>query len=215
MSYTLSKMISIFRQEMEDQYEPYLYSDEEIIRYLAEAQDYFMEKTDYAADTLDFTYTAGATEVTLPHYITKIRLAYDLVEREFTVMDRQDWVNYKGGTSWRTDTGIVDTLITDLSSHTMRLYPIPEGDSGFSLDVFRVAKKDLEVVKQLEVTEKPAQRILLVGARAYAYGKHDAEVKNEDLELKYLSMFHDKVGDYHYRVKNGRRYSRPVSYGGI
>ena len=215
MSYTLSTMISMFRTDMNDQYEPYLWSDAEIKRHLSEAQDFFLLNTDRIATTETLTYKAGDTTVTFPSYITHIRSARNSDESRLDHLDKIDWDNYKGDTLWRTDTGVLTDLITDYTSKEIRLYPIPEEDGAFELDVYRVAKKDLETTGIMEVTDRPAQRVLLMGAKAYAYSKQDVDVYDSKAEMKLRALFEAQVQDYYYRVQNARRYARPVSYGGI
>lgn len=215
MSYELADLVTIFRQDMMDQVEPYLWSDAEIYRYLAEAQDTFMDDTDYMASTETFTYTAGDLEVTVPYYITKVRHARTADETPLDVNTKVEWDEYKAGTAWRSDTGEVDTVISDLTTHKVRLYPIPTADGSFQLDVYRVAKTFVEEEDDLEVTDRNAQRVILLGARGHAYSKEDPETLDEEKALKYSALFEIKTSDWVARTQNARRRPRVVAYGGI
>jgi len=215
MSYDITELITFFRQDMSDETTPYLWSDLEIVRYLAEAQDEFMLRTKYAAETLSLSYTAGAEYVEVPYYISKVRTAYDALNRSLDLMDKQDWENLNQGPAWRARTGAVTTLITDLQSKQYRLYPIPEEDGSLYLDTYRTAKQEVGIAQGLEVTDPPAQRTILLGARAIAYGKQDADVFEPKAEAQLRMQFEIETQNYFYRVQGSRRYSRPVSYGGI
>ena len=215
MGYALTDLITMFRQDMQDEAAPYLWSDGEVKRYLAEAQDYFMHETMYMASTETFTYSADDLEVTFPEYITQIRQAYDASENILPVINKPEWDMLKRGSSWRSDTGDVTDLVSDLSFHKIRLFPIPEEDGTFYLDVFRVAKTLIEDDAELEVTERPAQRVILTGARAVAYKKEDIETLDDVKAQKYRAEFEIQTSDFYARMQNARRTPRNVAYGGI
>lgn len=215
MSYELTDLVTIFRQDMMDQVEPYLWSDAEIYRYLAQAQDYFLENTEGIADSLPLTYSAGDLTVAVPEYVLRVRLAYDADEKALLLKNKLDWDIERSGFSWRSETGAPNTIITDLKSKTVRLYPIPLVDGGFTLDIFRTAITTPEDEEELEVTDRNAQRIIMVGVRALGYQKEDPETLDETKAMKYQLMFETKVDDFYARIQNARRRSRPVTYGGI
>ena len=215
MSYSLDEMIAMFRQELNDQVEPYLWSDDEIKRYLEEAQDQFMYKTMYRTDVLTYPVKADTKDLKFQSYILKIRHAYDQDERKLYLVDYQDWLNENESRPWRTDKGYIRYLLTDYTSHKIRLYPIPEQDTSVTLEVYRVAKNPLSQTGVMEVSDRQAQRIVLLGAKAYAYGKQDVEVYDPNAELKYLAQFENACMDWHYRNKKAVRTPRNVRYGGI
>lgn len=215
MSYELDDLITMFRQDMMDQVEPYLWSEGEVLRYLAEAQDTFMDDTDYLAATETFSYFAGDLEVSFPSYITKVRHARAADESPLDVDTKVEWDEHKGRSAWRSDTGNVDTIISDLATHSVRLYPIPVVDGSFQLDVYRVAKTFVEDEEELEVTDRSAQRVILLGARAQAYSKEDPETLDEAKALKYSALFELKSSDWYARTQNARRRTRTVAYGGL
>lgn len=215
MSYELSDIVTMFRQDMMDQVEPYLWSEGEIFRYLADAQDTFMEATDYIASTETISYAAGALSVSYPSYITKLRQARTADENPLRVVTKEEWDEYKERASWRSDTGSLDTIISDLSTHSIRLYPIPVEAGSLHLDVYRTAKTFIEDEDDLEVTDRSAQRVILLGARAQAYGKEDPETLDEKKALKYSTLFEIKTSDWYARTQNSRRRPRTVAYGGL
>jgi len=217
MQYSVEQLITMFRQDMNDEAEPYLWTDDEVRRYLAEAQDYFLYETrSLLDDNVGLSYKAGATSVSLPPYTIKIRHAYNQAdEQPLDLVDYEEWKDYQGARPWRSDTGEVKTLITDYQSKQIRLYPIPEADGSLVLEMYRTAKNDLTVSGVLEVQDRQAQRLILLGAKAYAYSKQDAEVYDPQAEIKMLAQFEAKVRDWSHRARNARRAPRTIRYGGL
>lgn len=135
--FTLDELVSKFRTEMDDVVQPYLWTDDEIIDFLDEAQtefamhtEIFKERSATVAVTADYPY------VTLPEGLIRVRRATletnrstPLTIRNFNEMDLLMSSDDYGRviSNWETEEGIPAFLVLDDTSGEGRLAPIPVG----------------------------------------------------------------------------------------
>ena len=70
---TLEEIIGRFRIDNDDIWEPYHWSDADITRYIAEAQDVICDAVNIFPDEVSVSYTADDPWVDRPEYITQVR----------------------------------------------------------------------------------------------------------------------------------------------
>lgn len=226
MSYDLTSMITKFRQAMEDNVEPYLWSDNEVTDLLDEAEDEFCQEVDVVAGQVTVSYTASDTTIELPYYYTRVRHGetsdgyevklYNTEEWQDMVMSEDDYGLFSVSTDWKARTGArVKALITDTVSKQARMYPIPTVDGSLILDIYRRPTKALSRRGRLEVTDPQHQRCILLKARALGYWQHDSEEYNPELAEKFEARFNEQILNIKSRIQRARRRSRPIAYGGL
>lgn len=226
MSYDLDEMIAKFRSEMEDTVEPFLWSEDEIVDYLDEAQDEFAQLTDAIADAITISYTASESEVDLPFYVTRIRDGFVTASGLIlNLFNHEEWDEYIESDDygmrlvnkdWMSKTASEpEAVITDTESGKLRFYPIPTVDGSVTLRVYRRPIKDLGSAGKFEITDRMKQRVFLKKAKAIAYRKHDAEAFNPQLAQELEQQFEQGIMELKSRVARARRRSKAVAYGGL
>lgn len=223
MSYDLDQMVAKFREQMDDVATPYLWSDDEIIDYLDEAEDEFADLVDAIPDTLEIPHTGGDATVEMPSYITRVRGAYDEEGRDIQLFNDEEWNDalYTSDygwtarkTQWRMDTGKVTSLITDTVKDEARLYPIPETSGTLYLRVYRRPLLSLADRGAFEITDRAHQRCLLLKTRSLGYMKHDSDVYDPKKAESLDAQFRMEASKFAARITRSRRRARLVEYGG-
>jgi hypothetical protein len=223
MSYDLDAMVARFRQEMDDTETPYLWSDEEVIDYLDEAEDEFADLTDAIVGELEMSYSAGQLYLDIPTYVTRIRSVHNAVGRDIRLYNDEEWNTAMIGddygfnapsTTWRTDTGEPKCLITDTVSNKARLYPRPTATGTLVVSVFRRPVRGLAASGTFEVTDRAAQRCILIKAKSLGYNKHDSDVYNPQMSKELYAEFMAEANKFKQRTTRSRRRAQAVVYGG-
>jgi hypothetical protein len=129
---------------------------------------------------------------------------------------------------WEDTVGIPRVILTDYDSHGLRLVPIPSVDVVVDLWAYRMPLFDtrtqgdpgvwdwdadvgnviLEGVGGVHINED--ERTLLVGMKAEAYNKVDADAYNDELREKFNNEFVLRLRDIQNRETNRRHPSRSV-----
>ncbi len=211
---TLEELITRFRTDNDDGYLPYKWSDDDITRYLSEAQEVLCDKINLIPDELDVTYTSASTWVTRPEYITQVRDIFEGTET-ITLRDAAEWQRLQGSPSWRTDTGTVTDIIEDMKAGYWRLYPIPEEDGTLTASVYRRPLEELADCGELELTDSQQVEAVLLYARARSYLKQDADIFDGEQAQNLEIQFHVKVQDIDTAVERKQRRPGTVVYGGL
>lgn len=222
MSYALDDMVTKFRMEMDDTVEPYLWSDGEVVDYLDQAEDEFCSAVDALTTELPRPFSAGATTVTLPYYVTRVRSAETSDGLPIKMYNAEDWRDRQAcddyglssfSSTWRTDTGTrLKAVITDLEEGKVRLYPIPEADGTMLLHVYSRPSRPLADRGAFAVADRMHQRTILLKARALAYAKHDAETYNPAMSAEYDAKYQQAVASASNHVSRRRRRAGTVAY---
>ena len=224
MAFSLAELTASFRTQVDDAAEPYLWSDDEIIDLLDEAEDDFCERADAIHDELELDYVASEEWLELPEHVTQIRGARQGAS-VIQVCNRAPWeamIYYDdygtrvNSSNWRTATGpTLRALITDLRHDEVKLYPIPTTDGSLTLEVFRRPEAHLSERGALEITDRKQQRLILTKAAALAYGKHDAEAYNPQMAQSLEEQYRQGVEELLRSTRRRRRHNDLVSYGGL
>lgn len=219
-----SELLDLFRLEMADTAQPYLWSDEFIVGAIDDAQKQFARKTDGIPDSttsavvdlvvaLDPDTQLYTDVLPLHSSILKIRSARRAdTGRDIEVLNMEDMPArnmFFDGRSSR-----VRALVLGMDTDQVRLWPFPNEDVTIKLSVFRMP---LVTITDDEPLEIPAQhhRDLLLWVKHRAYSVHDAETfdktKAEDFRVLFES-FCARAKDEQRRAKHK---PRTVAYGGI
>ncbi len=233
MSYSLSELLTLFRQQVEDLEQPYLGSDGELYGYLDEAQKEFARGTDLFVGKRARTLAAGSlytspvlTRMTKIKRVTLRSTGRKLKIRTIAQMDDEfmvdDYGNNYGDTSsanWETLEGTPRYVVLDEDPKNLRAVPsIPATGTDDTVDIYGFRYPDTDIVDAtsvLEVTKRHHQRALVVGMKAQAYDKQDAEVNNSKLADKFDREFRFRLEKIKRDLRRRRSPAGTVRYGGL
>lgn len=233
MSYTLSGLLTLFRQQADDLETPYFWSDDELYGYLDEAQKEFARGTDWFADTRLHPIAAGS-QLTSPSTPTATRMikvlratlvstGRGLLVRTAAQMDAEytdgDYCNYATTTDWRDIEGTPRYLVTDGNMSSFQVVPsIPATGTADTVKIYGFRLPDTDIIDNtgvLEVTERQHQRVLVTGMKAQAYMKQDAEVNSTSLANSFDDEFNLKIEKIQDQTRRLRKPAGSVRYGGL
>lgn len=224
MSYDVDSLVAKFRREMDDTVQPYLWSEDDIVDYLDQAEDEFADLADAINEQIEVTYLADDVWLNIPGYVTRVRQAENADDADVPLYNHEEWQKVLSTddygistipTGWKTKTGAVPVALVTDTTGAARMYPIPTEDGAVTLTIFRRTLKHLADRGKFEVTDRRHQRCFLKLAKALAYMKHDAEAFNAQLAEKYEAEFRAEVEELKSRVSRARRRAGTTTYGGL
>lgn len=213
-----SDAFDLLRSELSDQDEPHFWTDDELFAYLDDAQKMFCRLTDGISDAS----TAAITRLTVPvnadwlvlsPLILKIRSAF-LVStgKPIEVLNQEGmderFLRFDGRK------GPVSRLIEGMEENRARVHPIASIADAIQLTVFRLPKDAVNDSTTFEIGEQHHLH-LLKWAKHLAYGKNDADTRDEKLAEKFERQFRAYCEMAKHEQQNKRHRVRTVSYGGI
>ena len=209
-----TELLGLFRAEMRDQEQPYLFADETIYAYINAAQVEFCRLTEGIEDgrSIKLDVVPGVEWYPLSKRILKLRKAYltstgrpvDIVNQE-----RAE----QGGIRFDGRPGPLKALVAGIEKGMLRAWPLPNEAVEVALDVFRLPKPVGEG-DSFEIDEQHHMALLL-WAKAMAYGKEDAETFNKSKRDDYEVRFRSYCADAKKEQGRLRRDVGVVAYGGL
>lgn len=229
---TPEALIERFRSEVHDTGDPPLWTDEEVVAYLDEAQKWYCRLSGGIADsTSDMTRVDMVAEEPfgdLDPRILKVRYAARESDgREIEILNFEDIQNrptllpsYSRTPTYLTfddtQTGAVSAMVTGMEEGKARWFYVPAEDDVAKLIVYRLPLNDIEPDNLAALEIRPQDhRILLPGMKAQAYGKEDAETFNKVLQEKHETTFIDLCVNGRRERERREHKHRTVTYGGI
>lgn len=215
---TVEQLLTLFRQEMGDTAEPYLWSDEEVLIYLDDAQKMWARWTDGIADsTSDLTQielVAGQQWYDLDERVLKIRTATRLDDGRTVDVYNPEMLKHRG-VKFTSQPGRLRALIQGLEDGKLRAWPVPAEDSTIELAVFRLPLND--IVDDASTLEIPSHHHthLLKWVRSRAYGKQDADTFDRVKAAEYEAAFRNYCEEVKREQSRVRRTTGTVQYGGL
>jgi hypothetical protein len=222
-------LLGLMRRELSDAEPPYLWSDDDLLQYLDEAQDAFARTTELFTDNTTtsitrVTVTAGEAFVALSPKIHRIRDAWLQTERasiqpanlnELDDLFCSDDYGVVQRGQWRTSTGTPYYIVTDIERDKGRLVPIPVADDTLELSVVRLPLKSVVENNGLELAAPKHQRAVVLYAKGLAYDTADADTQNGTLAAKFMGEGLGLFLDIRDETKRLRRRPGVVAYGGL
>lgn len=225
-----SQLLDLFRTEVDDTSEPYLWSDENFYTYLNDAQDVFVRLIGGIADRRSVlskvTYKAGDQFKPYDDRILRIKGCWD-ENNDKVVVQNLDSLEGSGGYleddyGRRTNVGLDDGktgsvryIITDVEAGDMQLYPIPEADGYLRLYLYRRPLKEITGTgSKLEVSSFHHLN-LLNWVKYKAYMNQDVEAFDRSKALDFRRAFVDAVAEAKTEKSAREDRKRVVQYGGI
>lgn len=215
-----TELLEVFREEMNDEATPYLWSDLWFFRRLDEAQKNFCRLTEGIEDSTTAEITqlalaAGATWLPLDTRVLKVReVANADTGRPYKTTTMEEAARL--GVIFNGRTGPIEVFVEGLEKHKLRAWPAPVEDTDLALRVFRLPLVAITDVgdQALEIDEQHHLPLLLA-VKAAAYGKEDVETfnrsKRDDYEVRFLN-YCEKAKREQGRL---RHTAGTVAYGGL
>jgi hypothetical protein len=198
----LAQLLEITRVDLDDQVEPYLWSDAELIEAAADAEYEACRRARLLIDSSTAAVCHIAVTAANPLYALDERVLFvrraklgleDMPLRRASYRDLD--ANVSG---WETDTGTPTHYVTDFETGKIRLYPIPIVDDTISMTVVRLP---LVPLTDTTVTLASSPEIKLHYHRSLrfwmmhrAYSKPDADAMNKGKAAESLAMFEAEFG---------------------
>lgn len=213
-------LLVLFRSEMSDEAEPYLWADEDIFGYMDDAQKMHCRKTDGILDAstdavTELEIVPGSDRIALHPSILRIRaVSREDTGRDLDIINRDDMAQRR----WYFDgtTGPVKALVIGIEAHKARVFPKSSETVTLRLEVLRLPLVAINTDgdQAFEVDEEH-HRHLMYWMKHLAYLKQDSET----FDRTKAAEFEVKALDYYEQVKKEERRKafkvRTVAYGGI
>lgn len=215
-----TELLDLYRREVVDQAQPYLWPDEEVYGYEDDAQKMWCRLTDGISDA---TTTAVTTLPVVPAddwldthpSILKLRaVVRGDTGRSVEVLNQEDMPDR--GMFFDGTTGAVRALIVGMEAHKVRVWPVSNETVDLKLTVFRLPLVDIneDGDQEFEI-DAEHHRHLLLWMKHLGYSKQDADTydktKADDFEQRFLA-YCAKVKE---EERRKRHKSRLIRYGGL
>lgn len=225
-----SELFDAFRLEVDDLQTPNLWSDEEIDRYMDQAQRAFARATDCFLDATTASVTqiavsAGQALVNLSPLVIKPRRAElaassrpvkitTLAEMDEGAVTDRDY-GLVIPSQWRTATGEPRFAITDYQPGKLLLAPIPTAADTLRLVVYRLPLATLAAASAaFEIVDEDHQYGLLLYMQYLAYRKQDSETYSPKRSKAAREEWDAFIADAKRSFRRQRFTPKPVIYGG-
>jgi len=227
---TITEVIDEFRRQVQDLETPYLFSDDEILLWLIDAQDMLVRGFGGFADffTPELTQvsvTANEPWSDISPYILRIRSGQmqtartpvDFIhEGDLESLQMKDYgfsipIDFLDDA----DTGAVRAGILELTDGKIRWYKVPESDDVCKLHIYRLPYPRItDTDCKLEVQEQHHLH-LIKWMKYMAYSKEDAETYDKALADTNETAFNSYVEKVKQEMSRLRHKPKQVRYGGI
>ncbi len=213
-----TEIVTLFRETVEDEVAPYLWSDELAFQYLDDAQKMFCRLTgglgDGSSPLTQLTYTDTDEWLDISPLILKFRGAMDRVTgRPVTIVNFEDMREH--GLRFDGKTGNVGYLVIGIEPGRARLYPKPVADGDIDLIVDRLPLKRITDAgdQKLEIAEQHHQHMVLWMAHR-AYSKQDTETADRNRAADFEMKFRNYCDEAKHEKERALHKTRVVNYGG-
>jgi hypothetical protein len=214
----LGDLLGALRRKLDDEVEPYLWPDEELVEYLNDSVEKLCQETlcmvdSTTEDLCRIGVREGVKSYALDARILGIKRA--ALEGGFGVLTgvTMEYLDACYGSNWEDMEGSPVHYVTDSDSGRLRLFPVPANDDTLRLTVYRLPLSELSASKTDEAPEvgRRYHRRLIDGVLARAYEKTDAETYDPDRAEKHLELWLKCIEDV--RMERVRAEYDPLSGG--
>lgn len=222
-----TELLTAFRAEVVDEEEPYLWSDEDIFRYMNEAQLMLCRKaqgiSDSTSDVAKVSITSGEESSTLDERVLKVRGAQlvsngrplRLLNYEDLQFEQVSDYGMQQISALPSRPGPVKAMIVGMEDHLVQWVDIPQEDDEVRLVIYRLPIETLNDFDQELEVDARHHNSLLWWMKALAFQKQDAETfdrnKSNENELRFLAYCNDVYGEQ----RRAKHKPRQVAYGGL
>ena len=208
-----TELLNLFRVELRDQEQPYLYADETIYAYINAAQVEFCRLTEGIEDGRSYKLSVvpGTEWYPTNKRILKLRKAYRAdTGRPVEVLNQER--TEQRGVRFDGRTGTLKALVAGIEKSMLRAWPVPDETVEVVLDVFRLPKPIGE--GDTPEIDEHHHMALLHWVKHLAYGTHDAETFDRQKASEYEAKFTAYCARAKTEQGRARRQVGDVQYGG-
>lgn len=193
---TLGELVELVRNELDDATQPYLWSDQELIEYFADAENEAARRArllidSTTAEICEIAVVANTAEYELDSRVLFIRRATLDFQRMRRASYRDLDAQLQG---WEEDEGNTSHFITDLDTGKVRLYPIPTANATLRMTVARLPLVEMNALDDKPELKPHYHRSLRFWAMFRAYMKQDSETYNKGRADSALALFEQEFG---------------------
>lgn len=216
-----SELLGVFRDEMADLKEPYLWSDSEVFGFEDDAQQQFCRKTNGIVDARTAAVTQLAVVPGTDWYTTHASI---LNVRKITRADtgRQvemltaEQADERGLYFLATQLGPVKHVVLGLEPHAVRIHPMPNAAVTLNLSVCRLPIVPItDIGDQAFEIDAMHHLGMLLWMKHRAYDKQDAETFDRRKSDDFMQRFEAYCAKAKLEQERARRVHGAVAYGGI
>jgi hypothetical protein len=194
----LRDLITLFRNEVDDATEPFLWSDEEAIEFANDAQNEACRRARLLVDSstaelASIAVTAGEALLDLDArvlFVRRARFAGQLPLRRMNMQDMEALDPY-----WMDTTATTPrAFVPDYQTGKLLLWPTPDADDTLLLTVVRDPLAEMDSDDDTPEIAPRYHRSLRFWMMARAYGKQDAEANDPKKEAQAMALFEQEFG---------------------
>jgi hypothetical protein len=213
---TADELLQVFREEVNDTVEPYLWSDFLGYIYMTEGIDALANEAHPFYKVVRLAYTAGQPVVSLPRSILQIRSMRDVDSKRAVFPHNSNEMNIGavddygvrglgGAAMFDGTSGAVCAYVRDYDKKAIHLVPAPAGDGTLELQCTVTTAVPMDAGVPLPCTEAIDQRLVLSYMKWRAYSKHDAETEDLVRAKQNETAFRIGVMDREVQLRKHRR----------
>lgn len=225
-------LANLFRKQVQDLSKPYLWDDDEVFRYLVDAQDTFVRRIGGIPDSttpkiVDIAVVAATPMADHSPYILRIRSAKLVTakralrlisEADVAQAYTDDYGLVRSSYLEDTDTGTVVAAVLGIEKNRIRWFKVPTDDAVTDicrLNVLRLPYPRLTDFNSCLEIDEQHHIHLLKWMKHLAYSKEDAETYDKNLAEQNEQAF-ERYCDTAKQEEERQRYKpRVVQYGGL
>lgn len=210
---------SLWRSEMADTVQPYLWSDAEFFTYLTDAERMFCRLTDGIADgttpeITDVNMAAGDTWADIDPRILKIRGITRVSDgRPVDLLNFEDLE--PRGLRFDGSTGTISSVIVGMEENKLRALRVVSAADTLSMLVFRLPLDAITKGDQSPEISEQHHEALLMWVKHRAYGKQDSQTLDKNKAADFEMQFRAYCRSARAEQQAKRHKPRTVRYGGI
>lgn len=216
---TTEDLFDLFRSEMSDTVEPYLWSNNEVLSYIDDAQKMLCRLTEgiedaRTPDIVEIDVVPATEWYPLSPLVLKIRDAVRSDNGHSVTLINQERMRERCA-YFDGRVGPLNMLVQGMDKHALRAWPVPNETVTVNLTVFRLpllTVDDFDV--ELEVDEQH-HRHLLLWMKSLAYDKQDAETIDRTKSREFDAKFRGYCDAARREQERVRWTNQPVAYGGL
>lgn len=195
----LRELMTLFRNEVDDATEPYLWSDEEVIEFANDAQNEACRRARLLVDSsttalCQIAVTAGTALLDLDPRVLFVRRARFATYRPLDRMNMQDMECYNPFWMDATGGGTPRVFVPDYETGKLLLWPTPDADGTLLLTVVRDPLVEMDADSDIPEIAPRYHRSLRYWMMARAFGKQDAEANDPKKEATAMALFEQEFG---------------------
>jgi hypothetical protein len=195
---TLGDLMTLFRNEVDDLAQPYLWSDEEVIEFANDAELEAARRARLLVDSstpaiAQLAVTAGQPLLALDPrvmFVRRARFAGSLPLRRMSMQDMEGYDPY-----WQdAAAGTPRAFVPDYETGKLLLWPPPAANGTLLLTAVRAPLVELAEDEDRPEIAPRYHRSLRFWMMARAYGKQDSQANDPKKELASLALFEQEFG---------------------